>query len=945
MTISTSLLFSKAVGLMNRNQSDLAAMQEKVATGKQVVRASDSPDAAVNVSRLKNSIAELDSYKGSLQATADRLGIEESYLQSTSEVLSSIKELAIQGANGTLGRMDRLAIAKEVDELTSELVNLANGTDANGNFIFAGSRNQIAPYQLDEDGIPRYSGDLFQSNLDFTAQRQSRIGRTGLEVFESVATGDFIAAKNGVQRIEFSGAIEVGDVYTVSVDTHEFSKTVMPGDNKTSVVNELVSQINAANDAGILPFARAANNGFNDLTIEGLDGDNPVIQVETTNTDESIKRGTVTPINPDTLLDASDLQLERRTFDFASLDFSQIDDVVTLQFGDVALVTEQSSFLNLDALVGDLVTHDDYADLDFTLQVDSTGEQLTIEWKDPVSVPNTSRVALDGGGSAQSAIQDVSDNHLTINQEGKDLDYGIQLAGPFERGDKIQLSFEGEDFEYVIDGFEDADFPPAIDLGASTATNIELALFSGVYGETPIDYTGVGGSRVDGQSDRIHLTLSAGNEIIQLDTGSIGDAVGDVSDVVNELNATLSNAGATQYVVSQSEAGNILISRTDGQEFVVALGVNHDLDDETLGEVSPELKNGGVIVESRPADDESSVIRLSFNDSQTAPADNDLGIEPGSSFQLKLDEENPAIGSMTITVAVPSGATPTTDEMTTAIQLALANAGMDDYTVASGSGNDLTISRADGVKFSIEVVDGDALNSLTPSASGLQLTDQNALTATNRVDTTQNLYDALGARYVSLRGVREALVEAINNDPLIAPKLQATEYRTAGENYDGDPGSAIVRLEPVNNSNPGQLGASMIDRGDLNNQRMEIYLEQVASPVIPERIEFFEVLTNLSNALKADDAETVRMQIDQVSQMIDSLSLSLAGVGSEMITIEDEVGINEDLKLQLQSALSKQEDLDYATAITELQAKMLSLEAAQSSFAKISQLSLFDYLR
>jgi len=51
------------------------------------------------------------------------------------------------------------------------------------------------------------------------------------------------------------------------------------------------------------------------------------------------------------------------------------------------------------------------------------------------------------------------------------------------------------------------------------------------------------------------------------------------------------------------------------------------------------------------------------------------------------------------------------------------------------------------------------------------------------------------------------------------------------------------------------------------------------------------------------------------------------------------------LKLQLQTTLSREEDLDFTSAITELQAKLMALEAAQSSFAKISQLSLFDYIR
>jgi flagellar hook-associated protein 3 FlgL len=37
-------------------------------------------------------------------------------------------------------------------------------------------------------------------------------------------------------------------------------------------------------------------------------------------------------------------------------------------------------------------------------------------------------------------------------------------------------------------------------------------------------------------------------------------------------------------------------------------------------------------------------------------------------------------------------------------------------------------------------------------------------------------------------------------------------------------------------------------------------------------------------------------------------------------------------------------DTDYSEAITQLSAQMLALEAAQSTFAKVSQLTLFDYI-
>jgi flagellar hook-associated protein 3 len=946
MTISTTLLFSRAVDLMGRQQSDLGGLQEKVATGKQVVRPSDSPDAAVNIARLKSAISEFDGYKASLESTNDRLRVEESYVQNATDVLSSVKQLAIQGANGTMGPLDRLAVAVEVEELTSELINIANGTDPNGNYLFAGSRNQLSPYQVGDDGVARYTGDTYQAYLDYTRQRRSPIGRSGPEIFTPVLTGEYLDAKNQIQRIDFSGSIEVGDVYNISVNGRTFTHTLAPRESKTDLVNALVREINAANDAGSLPFTRASNNGTDSILVEGLNGSRNEIRVSTDNTDQSIKRGVAAPINLDTVLDPSNLQFEKRTIDFSPpFDFSEIDDVVTLRVGDVGLISSGQGFSDLNALVDDFKSQGPYANLEFTLDVDSTGDKLIVEWNVPKAIPNTTKVEFGGGGSASASLISVSDNNVVVNNEGADLDYGIILEGPFERGDKVAIAFEGVQFEYVIDGFEDAEFPRPANLGIATATNIELGFFAGTFGESPIDYSGIGASRLDNKSDRIHLTLTSGNNVVNLDTGSINQAVGGIADVVNELNATLANSGNTKYVVSASADGNLLVSRLDGREFSVGLGNNHNLDNKTIGKVNPELKNGGVIVQSSETDESRSVISLAFNDPQTSAAGADLGIAAGATFKVKIEDANPAIGSITLEVATPDGFAPGAQDVANAFQRAFANAGLSQYSAAVGLNKSVSLSRSDGVAFSLEIVEGSALTSLTETAESWQVTAQDSVLATNKVDVTKNLYDALGARYVSLRGVREALVAAINDDPLIGEKLVASEYRASDTNYVGDPGSSIIRFEPVNTANPGRIQAELVDRGDLNDQGLTVSVQQVAAPAIPERIEFFEVLKNLSDALRADNQDGIRAQIDQITQMINSTTLSLADIGSEMMTIASEVDLNEQLKLQFQSALSSQEDLDYAAAITQLQAKMLSLEAAQASFAKISQLSLFDYLR
>ena len=63
-----------------------------------------------------------------------------------------------------------------------------------------------------------------------------------------------------------------------------------------------------------------------------------------------------------------------------------------------------------------------------------------------------------------------------------------------------------------------------------------------------------------------------------------------------------------------------------------------------------------------------------------------------------------------------------------------------------------------------------------------------------------------------------------------------------------------------------------------------------------------------------------------------------------MNEIESLASLNENLSLQYQQNLSDLQDLDYAKAISDLTRKQVDLEAAQQSFSRISQLSLFNYL-
>jgi flagellar hook-associated protein 3 FlgL len=94
-------------------------------------------------------------------------------------------------------------------------------------------------------------------------------------------------------------------------------------------------------------------------------------------------------------------------------------------------------------------------------------------------------------------------------------------------------------------------------------------------------------------------------------------------------------------------------------------------------------------------------------------------------------------------------------------------------------------------------------------------------------------------------------------------------------------------------------------------------------------------------AILADSIATSLGNLDNAQvQLLQTRS----AVGARMNQIDAAQSSNADFKLTIQTALSELQDLDYAKAISQLTQETFVLEAAQTSFAKISRLSLFDLI-
>jgi flagellin-like hook-associated protein FlgL len=107
---------------------------------------------------------------------------------------------------------------------------------------------------------------------------------------------------------------------------------------------------------------------------------------------------------------------------------------------------------------------------------------------------------------------------------------------------------------------------------------------------------------------------------------------------------------------------------------------------------------------------------------------------------------------------------------------------------------------------------------------------------------------------------------------------------------------------------------------------------------------FFQALDQLTAAVQGSSRMNMQRGIGEMDALQNGLTLALAQVGTDMNVADAQTAVLEETRLSLKTTLSNIEDLDYAEAIGQMNKQMLSLEAAQSSFGKISKLNLFNYL-
>jgi flagellar hook-associated protein 3 FlgL len=223
MRIATSQLFSSALNGMQDKWSQIGRLQQQLSRGERILTPSDDPAATARIMELSEALASTEQYQANGDMANHRLTLEETTLAGASDILQRVRELVVQGGNGTLSAQDRGFIAKEAREQLDALVQLANTQDSNGEYLFAGFQRYTSPFSRNAAGTVNFNGDLGQRSLQIGPNRQVADGDSGQDVFMAIRNGNgtFAVASQGSNT--GTGVITPGSVTDFSAYVaHDF---------------------------------------------------------------------------------------------------------------------------------------------------------------------------------------------------------------------------------------------------------------------------------------------------------------------------------------------------------------------------------------------------------------------------------------------------------------------------------------------------------------------------------------------------------------------------------------------------------------------------------------------------------------------------------------------------------------------------------------------------
>lgn len=195
--------FNQAAAFSSRmegiNTGNVLKTSKELSSGMRINSAADDASGLAVSEKMRSQIRGLNQASRNVMNGVSMLQTAEGYMQSTTDILQRIRELAVQSANGIYSDEDRAMLQTEVEQLVSEVDRISQTAEFNGMTLLSG--------RFAEDGIKLQVGantdqnfTVKLGNMSATALGLKGAGQDGAE--QSISLSDPESANMALATVD-----------------------------------------------------------------------------------------------------------------------------------------------------------------------------------------------------------------------------------------------------------------------------------------------------------------------------------------------------------------------------------------------------------------------------------------------------------------------------------------------------------------------------------------------------------------------------------------------------------------------------------------------------------------------------------------------------------------------------------------------------------------------
>jgi flagellin len=579
LVINTNMASLTAQRNLSSSQSDYNTSLERLSSGLRINSAKDDAAGLAISTRFESQITGLDQAVRNANDGVSLAQTAEGALDSMTDNLQRIRELAVQASNSTNSDDDRVALQAEVEQLLEEITRTAEETTFNGQNLLDGTFDGVFQVGADAGQTVSFSiseltaGQLGTSSTagvsaqgTDSALENGDLVINGVSIDASVAADDSAstdnAAASAIAKAAAINAVSSETGVEATVDTNEVNGTVMDASSMSGTIS-----------------------------INGVD-----ISIQTTDDETSSRSSVVAAINAvadQTGVTAVDSDSDANGVQLMAEDGRNIQIEFGTDFGETDA--------DIAAATG-LATEGTYTG-GYTLTAQDGTDEIVITGGNGTGNGDLANAGL-AEGTYSAGVSTVTSTVQTVSSGGEG---SISLTAT-NAGASIGALPAGETLTVSVNG-------ESTSLGSVTdAASLATALNENVDGIEAVAINEVvisaGGAA---------LTFGSGTEALQLGDGSGGNlgsayataSYSSASAMAAAMNADSALSAAGYTFEGNDAAGTISIFQEDGDTIQFGAGVAGGIDAQA------RLANGGLSAVTAAADDEGSVGFVQINSTDT----------------------------------------------------------------------------------------------------------------------------------------------------------------------------------------------------------------------------------------------------------------------------------------------------------------------------------------